>query len=312
MGGKPNWIFLLSKRLQNAPVIAIAAVVSATTLYSISYLIYPYSSFGSGLILAAIIAALIGYPLGILVTNYNVKLRNQNKQIKRSNDIKSQLISILGHDVKSPLNNIKKMLDLVVSQDINEQELKQISSLLHKDVDSTLTLTNNLINWIKVQKMDYMPQYKEFELKEILDETIGLYRSIAATKDIKLIVDYSENELIHSDPEMCKIVLRNLISNSIKFSNNGSEVMVSASRQESHHQFEIKDQGIGIDKGEIDNILNTKTITSNLGTNNEKGTGIGLYLTKQIVDQLGGKIWLESSPGSGTTFYITLPQLSKN
>ena len=304
---KPNWIFSLSKRLQSATTIALSALISAVTLYSIGYAIYPYTSYRSGLMFAIVIALLIGYPMGKLVTMYNDAIRQQNKQIKKSNETKSQLISILGHDIKSPLNNIKKMLDLLVSKDITEAELKQISRQLHNDVDSTLTLTNNLINWIKIQKIDYSPHYEQFKIKDMVDETISLYQPIAKNKNIAIEVEYPENDMMNSDPEMCKIVLRNLVSNSIKFSNPGSKVQVKVKSGEDHHHFEIRDEGVGLEKEEVDNLLNSNNISSHLGTNNEQGTGIGLHLTKQIINHLGGKISLESSPGNGTTFFIQLP-----
>lgn len=304
---KPNWIFNLSKRLQSATTIAFSALVSAVVLYSIGYAIYPYTSYKSGLMFAIVIALLIGYPMGRLVTMYNAAIREQNKQIKKSNETKNQLISILGHDIKSPLNNIKKMLDLLVSKDITEAELKQISRQLHNDVDSTLTLTNNLINWIKIQKIDYAPHYEQFKIRDVVDETITLYQPIAENKNIVLEVNYPEDKHMHSDPEMCKIVLRNLVSNSIKFSNPGSKVLVKVTSNDNFHHFEIRDEGVGLEKEEVDNLLNSNNISSHLGTNNEKGNGIGLHLTKQIITQLGGNISLESSPGSGTTFYIKLP-----
>ncbi|QSE96176.1 sensor histidine kinase [Fulvivirga lutea] len=304
---KPNWLFKISKMLQSARAIAISAIVSAVLLYTLIYQLYPYANYESGFVIAIIIALIVGYPMGRLVTIYGNEIRFQNKEIRKNNEIKNQLISILGHDIKGPLNNVKKLLELANSDHITKEELQKVTSQLHSDVDSTLVLTNNLINWIKIQKIDFKPQHKYFKIKDIINETIDLYRPIAKNKSIQLVAQLPEEEEMQCDAEMCKIVLRNLVSNSIKYSHEGGKVEITVSQDSNDIIFEIKDTGIGIDNEQAEKLLKDEVVSSELGTNKEKGTGIGLHLSKKIIDQLGGEIWLESN-SNGTAFYIKLPQ----
>lgn len=305
---KNNWILTISKRLRSAPAITLFALISALIAYTILYQLIPFTNFYSGLMLAAILSIFICYPLSTLITMFNKKMWQQNKINIQNNEVRSQLISILGHDIRSPLNNVKRILELVESNNITGKELNDISHQLISDVDNTLTLTNNLINWIKIQKTGFSPKLQEIQLSDIVNETVDLYHSIIKKKAIKFKVDYPENENVICDAEMCKIILRNVLSNSIKYSNYGDEVTMSFERNEDYLSATIADNGVGMSKEVADSLLNDEIIPSQLGTDKEKGAGIGLTISNQIINQLGGKMWLESVPDEGTTFFIEIPQ----
>ncbi len=308
---KSSWIVEVSKKTQNREAITLISVVSSIILYSIFYQFIPFTSYTTGLILSMMISVLVAFPMGRLVNIYNHKLRKQHREITKNNELKNQLISILGHDIKSPLNNVRQILELVGSKQVSEEELQQMSYQLLSDVDSTLALTSNLINWIKLQNKGFSPNITAINVENIVEEVLNLYSFIIVKKDIRFNIQYPEDKTVQCDVEICKIVLRNILTNAIKFSYEGGEVDIHISREDRYVSMKIRDQGVGMSPSEVKRLTQEQLIPSQLGTNREKGTGIGLNITRQMVHRLGGEISLKSVLNEGTTFKIKIPQTPK-
>ena len=276
-------------------------------LYSILFLMIPFTSFWSGLALASIIAIVVASPVSFLMVGYAEKIRRQSREAMANNETKSKLINVLGHDIKSPLNNIKQTLYMLNSNMLSEEEFDQLILLLSKNVDSTLNLTNNLIKWIHVQQRDFKPKIVKTKVHDLLQETVEIYQSMASDKKISLIVNYNDDCEAESDPEMIKIVLRNLLSNAIKFTHENGKVWLDFKVMGNLLVFQVKDNGVGMNPERVNSPAKLKNIESEYGTQQEKGTGLGLNLCKNVADKLGGHIWVRSGIGKGTTFYFSVP-----
>lgn len=296
-----------SRKLKTPLSIVTVSLLGGLIFYSILHLIFPYTSFYSGLIFVIVIAPLIAYPLGKVLTTYSRELNRLYKKSKNDNETKARSLSILSHDIRSPLTNIKQMVQLIGGGNMTPTESKKHLNKLEHDLEQTLILTNNLIKWIKAQDDDIETNYSEFSAQEIITETIILYKSISDNKNISVLTDTNSSVTINSDKEMCKIVLRNLLSNAIKFSIEGGTINLGFSKEENSISFWVKDYGVGMDSQKKTTIFQKDFEKSDLGTAQEKGTGIGLNLSKKIIEKLEGKIWVESELNQGACFYFSLP-----
>lgn len=305
---KTSWIVEISKKTQNREAITFISILSSIVLYSVFYQFVPFTSYSSGLILSMLISVLVAFPMGRLVNIYNHKLRKQTKEITKNDEVKSQLISILGHDIKSPLNNVRQILELIGSKQVSKKELEEISYQLLSDVDSTLALTNNLINWIKLQNKGFAPNIVEVNIKEIVQEIINLYATVIKKKSLRFNIIYPDNTLMQCDTEVCKIIFRNILTNAIKYSHENGVIDITIANEYNMVILQITDYGVGMSKERIEQLMQKELIPSQLGTNREKGTGIGLTITQQMIHRLGGQINVESTPNIGTTFTIKMPQ----
>lgn len=302
-----NLLVNLAKRIASPPSVALVALVGASLLYVILHQIIPFTSFWTGMILVVIISPIVAYPLGHALTHYSQVLEKKHEELYANNEIKNRLIYILSHDIKSPLNNIQQTLRLVSNGYVNPEEFRGLSNDLYSDVDRTLNLTNNLISWINVQQNDFKPDKVTFDINKVMSETIDLYKPIAERKGIMIEMTSEEGLTINSDPEMWKIVLRNLISNAIKFTNSEGFVHLGIKSDAKEILCWISDNGVGIKAQKLPGILSEGYMESELGTENEKGTGLGLNLVKNVMNKLQGDISVESKENVGTTFYFSIP-----
>jgi len=302
-----DWFVSLAKRITTGPSVAIVALISASILYTIAFQVFPYTSFWSGMILLIIITPIVAYPLGHVFALYQKILERKNNELRGNNEIKNRLIYILSHDIKSPLHNIQQTLRMISNGYINPTEFENLANGLYADVDNTLNLTNNLISWINVQQNDFLPESTTFNINHVLNETVDLYRPMAVRKGIVIEITADENLKIDSDQEMWKIILRNLISNAIKFTSTNGFVHLGVKSDGNKVLCWISDNGVGIKSVKLPTILNQSFVESEPGTENEKGTGLGLNLVKNIVTKLGGEITVESKENVGTTFYFSIP-----
>lgn len=297
-----------AKKIKTGPSLALVALACSSLLYVLLFQIFPYTSFWSGFVLVLIITPIVAYPLGHAIAVYNKILLLKNEELSNNNEIKNRLIYILSHDIKSPLNNIQQTLSMINKGYIEPEEFQSLGNELYSNVDNTLNLTNNLISWINVQQHDFIPDNSPFNIKQILNETIDLYRPIAERKGITIELTADDDLSITSDPEMWKIIWRNLISNSIKFTSTDGFIHLGVKADTPEVLCWISDNGVGIKAQKLPSILSESYIESEPGTNNEKGTGLGLNLVKNIVLKLGGQITVESKENVGTTFYFSVRQ----
>ncbi len=242
------------------------------------------------------------------------KIQKQNTQLKELNATKDKFFSIIAHDLKSPFSAMISFSEILVAEfdtfDINRQ--KEYLGILNDEINNTYKLLENLLLWANTQRgsIEFNPENENLYL--LTEETNKLLTQLAKNKSIKLINLITENVYIKADKNMVLTVLRNLISNAIKFTPEGGQIKISSHKiiKENKHNFikiTIKDSGVGISEKKISKLF---TITKNIstkGTNNEAGTGLGLILCKEFVEKNNGKIWVESEVDNGSKFIFTLP-----
>lgn len=240
------------------------------------------------------------------LTMLNENINHQKDELQKSNQIKDKLLSIVSHDFRSPLNSLEGILDLMSQGRISPDEMQMISRELRVKVNITTSLLDNLLNWAKSQMQGIKPNPTIFDIKNLVDDAIHLLSIQAEKKDIRIYNRIEKVQHVFSDYEMTTLVVRNLVSNAIKFTSSGDKIFVKTLLSSGFLKFIVKDTGKGISKEEKGKLF-THEVKSTLGTAFEKGTGLGLLLCKDFVEKNGGEIGVESEEGEGSTFFFTIP-----
>jgi signal transduction histidine kinase/tetratricopeptide (TPR) repeat protein len=234
-------------------------------------------------------------------------LKQQTQELAHTNQTKDKLFAIIGHDLKSPVASLLGLLNLLSSQSISQEEFVELAEHIEKNLTQVHFTLNNLLEWAKTQLKGIQTQAQTIDLKELATENINLLGETALHKGIILVSNIADTSLAWADKEQINLVFRNLLSNAIKFSQRGDTVNISAQiHTDNYWLITVKDTGVGM-SAEITQQLFDRP-HSTYGTNGEKGTGLGLTLCKDFVSRNGGKIWVESELGKGTTFFFTIPQ----
>jgi two-component system sensor histidine kinase/response regulator len=230
---------------------------------------------------------------------------NRAELLELSNQSKNKLFSILAHDLRSPLNSIQNFLEMSLEEHLSETEKKLIHSSLLRETRYTRQMLINLLSWSKTQMEGVTVNLSTLELQSCLESTILLQASLAEEKGILINNLIREDIQVTADHDMLELVIRNLINNAIKFTPFGGEINISSEDHGAECWIRVQDNGVGITKTNEQNIFSLQS-QSTYGTNNEKGVGLGLVLCKEFILLQQGKIWVESEPGLGTTFFISL------
>jgi signal transduction histidine kinase len=241
----------------------------------------------------------------------NNSLNLLNEQLMESNTTKDRFFSIIAHDLKSPFLGLMGYSQ-ILSEDyslLKEDERKTYISNIHELTKSTYKLLENLLEWSRLQtgKMEFKPE--KCNVYEVLSPTIDLLEKTAQNKRIAIKEEIDKRLEVKADIYMLQTVVRNLISNSIKFTKPNGGIFVKAERNDSRIIISVKDDGVGMNKTVVDTLFKIDKTTSTKGTVNEEGTGLGLFLCKEMVDRHKGTIWVESAEGEGSTFFIELPAI---
>jgi len=253
---------------------------------------------------------------GIILDNNKRKqmekeLKDSEIQLRELNTTKDKFFSIIAHDLKSPFNGLLGFSSILLEnhKEYDDNKREGMIKLVNDSATSTFKLLENLLTWSRTQLniVTFVP--KELQFKIVLFETISNLKASANQKGIKLIETISDDEVISTDKDLIDSVLRNLISNAIKFTKRNGTVIIEAVKQDKNNSIKISvtDTGVGIPKDKIDDLFRLDKNTSTQGTDNETGTGLGLIICKEFVEKLGGKIWVESEVGKGSTFSFTIP-----
>lgn len=244
------------------------------------------------------------------LTELNDNIKLQKEELERSNHVKDKLLSIVSHDFRSPLNSLEGMLDLVACGALTDKEIQGIAAELRIKVNITTGLLDNLLNWAKNQMQGIEVQPEDFAILALVEDTIQLLSIQAERKQVRLLHQLTASYKVFADYEMIKLVLRNLVSNAIKFSGNGDEVIIGSYTEKNRLVLMVSDSGTGINAEELARLFTTEA-RSTIGTANEKGTGLGLQLCHDFVKINEGNIWVESVPDEGSTFYFSVPLAAK-
>ncbi|WP_276373010.1 tetratricopeptide repeat-containing sensor histidine kinase [Chryseolinea sp. H1M3-3] len=245
--------------------------------------------------------------INTLLLRHQQETEKRSEELERLNQVKDKFFSIISHDLRSPINALSGLLDLLDKGAVSSEELPKHIRELKNRFNHTRALLNNLLDWTLLQMDKLNLQKGKIDLKKLVDENIQLLGETPG-KEIKLINDVAPNTIGFADSNTINLVIRNLITNAIKFTNDKGEVRIAAKPQGNEWLVSVKDNGIGMTT-EVLRILFDKTSPyTTRGTANEKGTGLGLILCKEFVEKNGGKIWVESAEDYGSTFYFTLPK----
>jgi len=235
------------------------------------------------------------------------EIQKKNEQLEELNEVKDKLFSVVAHDLKGPLNSLKGTLSILRMGVLSKDEFNELAKSLDTQLNQTTYFLENLLQWGRTQIQGdlYSPQL--IQLNELAKNTIDLLQGEIEQKSIQVHLESTENAEAFGDKNMILTVIRNLHSNAIKFTNAGGSVKCIIQSKDNLWIVSVVDSGTGISPMYLENIFSLKGI-STLGTREEKGTGIGLVLCKEFVEQNGGKIWCESTLGKGSTFSFSLPR----
>lgn len=237
------------------------------------------------------------------------EIQRKNEELQIINAEKEKFFSIIAHDLRNPFNSFMGLTNLMAEQ-LNNMNLDQIQKLavsMKKLAGSVSRLLENLLNWSRIKQGSFPFQPKTISVINLFEVCSETYLEMAKNKSIKLNFELSDNLTVYADSNMLQMVLRNLISNAIKYSHSRGNITISASRQESGETiFSVKDNGIGMSKKLIDSLFRIDIKTSREGTNGEPSTGLGLLLCKEFIDRHNGRIWVESVEGKGTNFFFSI------
>jgi signal transduction histidine kinase len=237
-------------------------------------------------------------------------IHNSEKKLRELNATKDKFFNIIAHDLKSPFHTLIGFSELLKSQFgvLPNHEITEIIDILYTSAHQGFSLLINLLEWARAQtgKINYTPQ--PTDLKQLISENIKLIENAAIKKQIEIENHFQKSVTICTDANLVNTILRNLLSNAIKFTYRQGKVYVRAVYQPENIGISISDTGTGIEPENIDKLFRLEADHTTRGTDEEKGTGLGLILCKEFVEKCGGKIEVESKPGKGSKFTVWLPK----
>ena len=241
------------------------------------------------------------------ITAQNEEILSQKENLAELNIAKNKLFSIISHDLRSPVSTLQQALAMFNNELLTNAEVENLSSELLQHVTATSTMLDNVLYWAKSQMEGIHLKKQLFDIKEIADANFLNFKNQAKDKKIDLVSRIDNTMNVFADKDTIDIVVRNLVSNAIKFCNPNDIITVSAYVKERFLYFSVADTGKGISTEVQKKLFSSEEFYSTFGTANEKGTGLGLNLCRDFVTMNGGTIWVESEPGLGSTFTFTVP-----
>lgn len=256
---------------------------------------------------------LAGYTIDITdLKNSERELIENERRLRELNNTKDKFFSIIAHDLRAPFSSIVGFSNILASQ-VKEQDyegVEKFAEIIQQSSKRALDLLSNLLEWSRAQtgRIQYNPEF--IELGKLIREITLLFSETSQQKSIEVSLRISRSFPVIADKAMISTVLRNLISNAIKFTNPGGEIVISAEHKGHDTTISIQDNGVGIEKNDLEKLFRMDSASSTPGTQNERGTGLGLLLCKDFIEKHGGNIWVKSEKGFGSTFYFSLPMSS--
>lgn len=230
----------------------------------------------------------------------------QKEQLEQNNMEKNKLMSIISHDLRTPLINIQSYLELLNAQEIESALRPEMEVSLLRSTNNAMDMLSNLLHWSKSQMEGANVHLQDVNLLEILSGTLEMEKIHAAKKEISLDCQIPTGLNVVADVDMLQLVIRNLISNGIKFTPKDGLITIKAEVILNECKVTVSDNGQGIPESKQMHVFSIKSEPA-YGTNNEKGVGLGLVLCKEYIERQGGRIGFESNPGLGSSFYIFIP-----
>jgi two-component system, sensor histidine kinase and response regulator len=237
------------------------------------------------------------------------KLKKSASHLKDLNAMKDKFFGIIAHDLKNPFTALLGSSELLMNytDDYDSDNIKRISTSLYNSAKTGYALLENLLEWSRAQTGNINFKPERVNIRKLVDENISNMSVYFENKKIELRSEIAEDTEAMADRNMLNTVLRNLLNNAVKFTHKNGKILVTATKCNGDLIITVKDNGIGIPPTEIDKLFRVDAHYTNLGTAQERGTGLGLLLCKEFIEKHGGRIWVESSDGKGSEFKFTIP-----
>ena len=276
-----------------------------------------------GLVYTKIITDINNSQFLLSVTINHEKYRKVNEdyikaeeELRQLNATKDKFFSIVAHDLKNPFNAIIGFSELIVNNidEYTKEQIETFVNVINTSSQKGHLLLENLLEWSRSQSGKTVIKPEKFEITELIYENFDLIKEKASQKDIKIEINCKDKHSIYADKNMINTVIRNLLSNALKFTKENGKIVIETKtiknlkqKDKSCLKIEIADTGIGIKPEDINKVFDIEYSISTKGTNSEKGTGLGLVLCKDFIEKNNGKIWAESEIEKGSSFFFTLP-----
>jgi signal transduction histidine kinase len=232
----------------------------------------------------------------------------QKSQLEEMNTTKDKFFSIVAHDLRSPINSLSGFTSLLANyaDSMTQEEIKKIASDLNKSIENVLQLIEDLLTWARSQMNSIQVNPEDIDLIDIIREDIELSIPLAQKKGISLLKEIEKPYKVFADPNHVNFIVRNLLTNALKFTEKGGKIVISAKENGKFIELSVSDTGVGIAEETKERMFRMDAVQSTKGTDNEKGTGLGLILCKEFVRKNGGDIWVNSHEGQGSIFTFSL------
>ena len=253
------------------------------------------------------------------LTQYSLKIKRQrdeleeqSQRLKELNATKDKFFTIIAHDLKNPFNTVIGLSELLMLryEQYDEEKIKDFIGQINNFSNNAYSLLENLLQWAKSQtgRININPQ--KIDLLDIVQENLALLKGKADEKSIMLNSEIEKGCVVYADLNMLRTILRNLMSNALKFTHSGGYIRVDAAKRGEFYEIHVEDNGVGIPEENQEKLFKIDSNVSTKGTADEAGTGLGLILVKEFVEKNGGSIHVSSEPGKGSRFFFTLPAVS--
>lgn len=234
------------------------------------------------------------------------EIESKSKELSSLLEMKDKFFSIVSHDLRSPINALVGILEILDEGNMTQKELKEVSHALRLRLDNTRKLLDTLLDWAMLQMNEIKIHTEELDLGNIVEHNFKFFKEID-DKQIRFVNKVDKDSIVKADKNMLDLIIRNLISNAIKFTKEGGEIKVFTEQGPKKSLIVmIQDNGVGMSPEQMDKLFDSSELYTTRGTANEKGTGLGLRLCKEFVERMGGNIWVESTEGKGSIFKFTI------
>ena len=271
------------------------------------------------ILLLTLIFSFLIFKANTKVKKANMRLAEQSKSLEESkallqeiNITKDKFFSIIGHDFRSPIINLKLLLQMAAQDDLTPSELKKALSKVADHTNNIQFTLDNLLAWGKTQMKGFRTVPKHVSMQEVAINTIALLNQQILEKNLQVTSKFEKNHNVLADKNHVDLILRNLLSNAIKFSHANGKISLTGKIEKDQLLVAIQDHGVGFQPEILTHLFETNRHHSTFGTFNEKGTGLGLLFCKEVIEANKGKLWIESEPNSKTIAFFTLPLIIVN
>jgi signal transduction histidine kinase len=251
--------------------------------------------------------AIISFRTGRQRKKLNRELFNTNAELERLNAVKDKLFSVISHDLRGPLNNLQSLLGIYRDRDLSAEEFTVVCDKIGNQLEASGSALENLLQWAKAQLSEIKVDPEKVVLSEVAERVIQQFAENLNEKNIQCHNELSSTIVAWADKNQVEIILRNIVGNAIKFTAAGGHIRISGKTVDKNIEIHVEDSGVGMSAAEMKNLFQPETHFSNTGTNQEKGTGIGLLITREMIVNNNGSIRVTSERKKGSRFTFTLP-----